>query len=96
MLTSACLIAPMWWGMDADQKASFRREYHHLQKAALKDRLTFMVVQHIITTERSWSGSMGTYYPISWYKSHGYDEAFCQYIEDTCTVRMEGTHKTMP
>ena len=65
LLTQGCLISPMWRELDADQKACFRREYHHLQKAALKDQQTFTMVQQIVTKESSWSGSRGSYYPIS-------------------------------
>ena len=75
LLTQGCLISPMWRDLDADQKASFRREHHHLQQAALADKLTITMVQHIVTKDTSWTGSRGQHYPISWYTIQGYDVA---------------------
>ena len=94
LLTNGCIIGRMWREMDVAEKASFRLEYSNLQKAALREKLSVTIAQKIISTEDSWTGSHGSYYPISWYKGQGYDNAFCAYIEATCPCRREGPHAT--
>lgn len=93
-LTKGLLIAKMWRDMSAEEKIAFRAEHSALEGAALKDQLTVTMVQKVKQEDSSFTGTLCEYLPLSVYQARGYDKAYLKHIEDTASMRLDGSIKT--
>ena len=89
-LTEGLVIGKMWKDMDSKEKVDFRAEAQELDKAAVRDKLTVLMVQKTLQTESTRTGSNAEYLPMSVYETRGYtkDSSCLSLLLHSATTRL--------
>ena len=73
-MTSNRPASKLWKNMSIKERQEFRHENNTLKEAALRDALSVRLVQKHLEIHAETTGKVGHYYPLSVYKSRGYDK----------------------